>query len=60
MVRHPGLPFEVEPAFARYVVTGLVVIWQSGQARADALDRAGLHPGIHESGRPDQHRSISG
>lgn len=39
-VRHPGLPFDVEPAFARHVVTGMVILWQIGQANADRMDMA--------------------
>ncbi|GAA1224259.1 hypothetical protein GCM10009676_02180 [Prauserella halophila] len=39
-VHHPGLPFEVEPAFARHVVTGVAILWQVGQANADRMDRA--------------------
>ncbi|MCR3718577.1 MULTISPECIES: hypothetical protein [Prauserella salsuginis group] len=38
-VHYPGLPFDVEPAFARYVVTGLVILWHIGQANADRMDR---------------------
>lgn len=38
-VHHPGLPFDVEPAFARHVVTGMVILWQVGQANADRMDR---------------------
>jgi len=51
-VRHPGLPFEVEPTFARHVVTGMVIVWQVGQANADRLDRAGLSAGAHGAHTP--------
>ncbi|MBB3665109.1 hypothetical protein FB384_004060 [Prauserella sediminis] len=39
-VHYPGLPFDVEPAFARYVVTGVVILWHIGQANAGARSRA--------------------
>ncbi|GAA1202325.1 hypothetical protein [Prauserella alba] len=38
-VHYPGLPFDVEPAFARHVVTGIVILWHIGRANADRLDR---------------------
>lgn len=38
-VRYPGLPFDVEPAFARHVVTGMVILWHIGQANAERMDR---------------------
>lgn len=40
-VRHPGLSFEVEPAFARHVVTGMAVLWRIGLAGAEVHDRRG-------------------
>ncbi|WP_253827369.1 hypothetical protein [Prauserella aidingensis] len=40
-MRHPGLPFDVEPTFARHVVTGVAVLWRIGSAGAEVHDRVG-------------------
>ncbi|GAA1202315.1 hypothetical protein [Prauserella alba] len=51
-VCHPGLPFEVEPAFARHVVTGMAVLWRIGLAGSEAHDRAGS-AGARRRATPD-------
>lgn len=54
-VRHQGLPFDVEPDFARLVLTGLVIVWLTGLANADRLDRLRRDLAEDRTGRIDHH-----